>query len=84
MLKLSRTVYDLTFCVTSSGVGSRLEQRGENMNLIARIMKRYIKMPLKYVLPLLFIGSLALVSISGRTSQINNQLNATTSVSTYT
>ena len=38
------------------------------MNPIARMMKRYIKTPLKYALPLLFIGSLALVSISGCTS----------------
>jgi hypothetical protein len=32
------------------------------------MMKRYIKTPLKYALPLLFIGSLVLVSISGCTS----------------
>ena len=54
------------------------------MNPITRMMKRYIKTPLKYALPLLFIGSLVLVSISGCTSQIpapNNQLNTTTSVS---
>ena len=31
-------------------------------------MKRYIKMPLKYALPLLFICSIVLVSISGCTS----------------
>ncbi len=31
-------------------------------------MKRYIKTPLKYALPLLFIGALVLVSISGCTS----------------
>jgi hypothetical protein len=35
------------------------------MNLIARMMKRYIKTPLKHALPLLFIGSLALVSTTG-------------------
>ena len=35
------------------------------MNLIARMMKHYIKTPLKYALPLLFVGSLVLVSISG-------------------
>jgi hypothetical protein len=35
-------------------------------------MKRYIKTPLKYALPLLFIGSLALVSISGCTSSTSN------------
>jgi hypothetical protein len=34
-------------------------------------MKRYIKTPLKYALPLLFIGSLVLVSISGCTSSSN-------------
>jgi hypothetical protein len=38
------------------------------MNPITRMMKRYIKTPLKYALPLLFIGSLVLVSISGCTS----------------
>ena len=38
------------------------------MNPIARMMKRYIKTPLKYALPLLFIGALVLVSISGCTS----------------
>jgi hypothetical protein len=38
------------------------------MNPITRMMKRYIKMPLKYALPLLFIGALVLVSISGCTS----------------
>jgi hypothetical protein len=32
------------------------------------MMKRYIKTPLKYALPLLFIGALVLVSISGCTS----------------
>jgi hypothetical protein len=36
------------------------------------MMKRYIKTPLKYALPLLFIGSLALVSISGCTSSTNS------------
>jgi hypothetical protein len=38
------------------------------MNPIAVMMKRYIKTPLKYALPLLFIGALVLVSISGCTS----------------
>ncbi len=42
------------------------------MNPITRMMKRYIKMPLKYALPLLFIGSLVLVSISGCTSPTNS------------
>ena len=35
------------------------------MNPIARMMKRYIKMPLKYALPLLFIGALVLISTTG-------------------
>ena len=39
-----------------------------NMNAIVRMIKRYIKTPLKYALPLLFIGALVLVSISGCTS----------------
>ena len=39
------------------------------MNPIARMMKRYIKTPLKYALPLLFIGALVLVSVSGCVSQ---------------
>jgi hypothetical protein len=38
------------------------------MNPIARMMKRYIKTPLKYALPLLFIGALVLVSTTGCTS----------------
>ncbi len=42
------------------------------MNPIARMMKRYIKTPLKYALPLLFIGALVLVSISGCLSSTNN------------
>ena len=36
-----------------------------NTNPIAKMMKRYIKMPLKKALPLLFIGSLALVATTG-------------------
>jgi len=43
-----------------------------DMNPITRMMKRYIKTPLKYALPLLFIGSLVLVSISGCTSPTSN------------
>ncbi len=35
------------------------------MNPIIRMMKRYIKTPLKYALPLLFIGSLVLVATTG-------------------
>jgi hypothetical protein len=35
------------------------------MNPIARMMKRYIKTPLKYAQPLLFIGALILVSTTG-------------------
>ena len=42
------------------------------MNPITRMMKRYIKTPLKYALPLLFIGALVLVSISGCTSSTSN------------
>ena len=38
------------------------------MNPITRMMKRYIKTPLKYALPLFFIGSIVLVSMSGCTS----------------
>jgi hypothetical protein len=37
------------------------------MNPIVRMMKRYIKMPLKYALPLLFIGALVLASTTGCT-----------------
>ena len=57
------------------------------MNPIARMMKRYIKTPLKYALPLLFIGSLVLVSISGCTSPSgSNQVasNARTTVNPTT
>ena len=35
------------------------------MNQIVRMMKRYIKTPLKYALPLLFVGALVLVSTTG-------------------
>ncbi len=38
------------------------------MNPIVRMMKRYIKMPLKYALRLLFIGALVLASTKGCTS----------------
>jgi hypothetical protein len=38
------------------------------MNPVARMMKRYIKMPLKYALPLLFIGALVLAATTGCTS----------------
>jgi hypothetical protein len=44
------------------------------------MMKRYIKTPLKYALPLLFIGSLVLVSIAGCTSPTSsNQAAGSTS-----
>jgi len=57
------------------------------VNPITRMMKRCIKTPLKYALPLLFIGSLALVSISGCTSSTSNPTatpSATPSVTTTT
>jgi hypothetical protein len=41
------------------------------MNPIARMMKRYIKMPLKYALPLLFIGALVLASTTGCSSPVS-------------
>jgi len=40
------------------------------MNLIVRMMKRYIKMPLKYALPLLFVGALVLASTTGCSAPI--------------
>ncbi len=43
------------------------------MNPIARMMKRYIKTPLKYALPLLFIGALVLVATTGCTTQNTTQ-----------
>jgi hypothetical protein len=46
------------------------------MNPIVRMMKRYIKTPLKYALPLLFIGALVLVSISGCTSSTTQNANS--------
>jgi hypothetical protein len=54
------------------------------MNAITRMMKRYIKTPLKYALPLLFIGSLALVSISGCTSSTTPTATPTTNAATST
>lgn len=43
------------------------------MNPIARMMKRYINMPLKYALPLLFIGALVLCATTGCTTQETTQ-----------
>src|SRR5665811_136319 len=42
------------------------------MDPIARMMKRYIKMPLKYALPLLFIGALVLASTTGCVTSTTN------------
>ena len=42
------------------------------MNPITKMMKRYIKTPLKYALPLLFIGALALASTTGCITNTNN------------
>lgn len=47
------------------------------MNPLIRIMKRYIKTPLKYALPLLFIGALVLVSMSGCLSRTSTSSLAT-------
>ena len=49
------------------------------MNPVARTMKQYIKTPLKYALPLLLIGALVLVSMSGCLSRTG-----TSAVSTAT
>jgi hypothetical protein len=54
------------------------------MNPIARMMKRYIKTPLKYALPLLFIGALVLVSISGCTSPATTSPSPTAQQATVT
>jgi archaellum component FlaG (FlaF/FlaG flagellin family) len=43
------------------------------MNPIAKMMKRYVKMPLRYALPLLFICALVLVATTGCTSQNTTQ-----------
>jgi Domain of unknown function (DUF4352) len=43
------------------------------MNPIVRMMKRYINMPLKYALPLLFIGALVLSATTGCTTQDTTQ-----------
>jgi Domain of unknown function (DUF4352) len=43
------------------------------MNTIVRMMKRYIKMPLKYALPLLFICALVLSATTGCTTQDTTQ-----------
>ncbi len=47
------------------------------MNPIARMMKRYINMPLKKALPLLFICAILLVSITGCTSSTNTSSSKT-------
>ncbi len=54
------------------------------MNPIARMMKRYIKTPLKYALPLLFIGALVLVSVSGCTSPATTSPSPTAQQATVT
>jgi hypothetical protein len=43
------------------------------MNPIVRMMKRYINMPLKYALPLLFICALVLSATTGCTTSTTNQ-----------
>jgi hypothetical protein len=43
------------------------------MNPIARMMKRYINMPLKKALPLLFIGALVLAATTGCTTNTTTQ-----------
>jgi hypothetical protein len=43
------------------------------MNPITRMMKRYINMPMKKALPLLFICAILLVSITGCTSSTNTR-----------
>jgi hypothetical protein len=48
------------------------------------MMKRYIKTPLKYALPLLFIGALVLVSISGCTSPATTSPSPTAQQATVT
>jgi archaellin len=50
------------------------------MNLIARMMKRYIKTPLKYALPLLFIGALVLVSTTGCITTTTNTSSSNSNV----
>jgi hypothetical protein len=48
------------------------------LNSIIRMMKRYINMPLKYALPLLFISSLVLASTTGCVSNTStNQADIT-------
>ncbi|MGZ8880378.1 MAG: hypothetical protein ACXW1N_08705 [Halobacteriota archaeon] len=48
------------------------------MNSIIKMMKRYINMPLKYALPLLFISSLVLASTTGCVSNTStNQADIT-------
>ena len=46
------------------------------MNPIVRMMKRYIKMPLKKALPLLFICSVVLVATCGCTSSTTQNANS--------
>jgi hypothetical protein len=46
------------------------------MNPIARMMKRYIKLPLKYALPLLFISALLLSSTTGCAELVKDTLDA--------
>jgi Domain of unknown function (DUF4352) len=66
------------------GVVADLLRRHEllKMNPITRMMKRYIKMPLKYALPLLFIGALVLASTTGCTSNTSTSSATPTAVAT--
>ena len=50
------------------------------MNPIVRMMKRYIKMPLKYALPLLFIGALVLASTTGCTTKTTSSQSSPTAI----
>jgi hypothetical protein len=54
------------------------------MNPIIRMMKRYIKMPLKYALPLLFIGALVLSATTGCTDSTNPTATPTVEKATVT
>jgi hypothetical protein len=53
------------------------------MNPITRMMKRYIKMPLKYALPLLFIGALVLASTTGCVTTTNTTNNQASDITKY-
>jgi Domain of unknown function (DUF4352) len=65
-------IYGVRTGMVKPQIISCISVRSFIMNPIVRMMKRYINMPLKYALPLLFIGALVLASTTGCTDNTSN------------